>query len=309
LKGESFWWPYINTLPQPNELSIPTLWPEQDQAFFAGTNVEPALQKRQALWHFEWQQAISQLSKHSSNSQKYTFDLYKWAAAIFGSRSFRPSLTISPQLFNYEAEEGRRGLIQSHISNDTFSILFPVLDIGNHNSKDRVLWSHKDQSFTLSSLRNINAGGQIYNFYGTKSNSELLVGYGFLLEDDSLDRVNIKLNNLPQDVQDFRKTQSSHVLPSRNQPEEEFMYYIGETTDRSQNAPLRLLSRGFFDTVICLVASERERDIIKFKRQYSPELDQDIFTGELMRCAHVALQVIKDKVHSELARLEHTNPG
>ena len=309
LKEKSFWWPYIKSLPQPSELSIPSLWSQRDQAFFNGTNVEPALSKRQVLWQFEYEQALSHFSKQSGDWQDYTLDIYKWAAVIFGSRSFRPSLTISPSLFDEEIEDGKGDLIKSHISNDTFSVLYPVLDIGNHNAADRMRWTHGDHSFSLSSMRDFQAGEQVYNFYGNKSNSELLVGYGFLLEDDALDRVNIKLNNLPQEVKDYRRTQSNHILPSPNQPEEEFMYFVGQSNHQEESRVLPYLSQGLLDSVIYLVANDRERNHIRHQTNWCPEQDQEIFVGELNRCAHVARHIIEEKVQAELERLVATDPG
>lgn len=314
LKDKSFWWPYLKTLPQPHELSIPTLWSSRDQDFFVGTNAEPALQKRKALWRLEWKQARTHLEKQPGEWQNFTFELYQWAAVIFGSRSFRPSLTLSPQEFDPVQDELKRTLIQSHIQNDTFSILFPVLDIGNHNGKNSVQWGHENGQFRLSTdiWTSLTLGEQIYNFYGDKSNSELLVAYGFMLPGEAHDRVNIKLHNLPEDVQNFRRTQPNHVQPNPNRPEEEFMYYVGRRRGASSAAPLSslsLLSTGLFDTVIYLVANARERALLQSTNDYSSESNPSIFESTLARSAHIAIQIIKDKVQSELTRLIRTDPG
>jgi hypothetical protein len=56
--------------------------------------------------------------------REYSYELYQWAATIFGTRSFRASLTLPVEY----CELG-------HIKEDRFSFLLPILDIGNHNGR------------------------------------------------------------------------------------------------------------------------------------------------------------------------------
>ena len=221
LLGEtSFWWPYIQLLPQPDKpSSIPALWPEEDQIYLDGTNAEPAIKKRTDIWNEEWRKGIDFLRNRFENWEEYTYTLYKWAAGIFGSRSFRPSLTIPEVLVPDHTE---------HIQKDKFSILLPVMDIGNHNGFNNVNWTPNPstRSFDLSNRGAIPQNDQIFNFYGNKSNSELLVGYGFTLATSpELDRdvVNLKLKP-GAEVMELRCSQRCHVVAK--EPEEEVSYLL-----------------------------------------------------------------------------------
>jgi hypothetical protein len=216
LLGErSFWWPYIRLLPQPDKpSSIPALWPEEDQRYLDGTNAEPAIKRRTDMWNEEWRKSIELLQHRLENWEEYTYTLYIWAASIFGSRSFRPSLTI-PDLLVPDHKE--------HVTKDKFSILLPVMDIGNHNGMNNVNWKPNPATgvFALSNRDSIRQNDQIFNYYGNKSNSELLVGYGFTLPtvpDLDRDVVNLKLKP-GAEVLELRRSQYCHVIP--REPEEE----------------------------------------------------------------------------------------
>jgi hypothetical protein len=214
LRENSFWWPYIRLLPQPDEAShIPALWSAEDRIYLHGTNAEPAIKKRLGMWEDEWNTGIALLPGFV-DAEHYTFGLYKWAASIFGSRSFRPSLTIAESIAPHYAD---------HIKKDMFSVLLPVLDIGNHNGVNSVEWTMNSSSgvFMLRSRSPLHQNEQIYNFYGNKSNSELLVGYGFTLPatpDLDWDIVNLKLKPGAEALA-LRRSQCCHAMSQEAEDE------------------------------------------------------------------------------------------
>lgn len=287
-------------------MAVPILWPGSDQPFLDGTNAEPAIRKRKEIWEAEWSTAIALLRDDFDDWEKYTFTLYRWAAAIFGSRSFRPSLTVSPEVLDL-SPGSQEGSLSEHITKDSFSILLPVLDIGNHNGREDVDWSHSLTSFRLLNKSTIPKESQIYNFYGSKSNSELLVAYGFLLPGVENDKVNLKVN-LPHDIQRLRRSQVSHIFTSKQQADEEFMFSVGVNPKQSISS-LCYFSDGLFDTTMCMVANPRELEWISKNLDYSPAGDPSVFQGPLARSAHQALVLLKTKLGSELARLQKTHPG
>lgn len=180
MSEESFWWPYIKILPQPGEperLGIPIWWPEADRRFLDGTNAAPPIKKRGEMWKREWAKGIALLQDRFENWEQYTYHLYQWAATIFGSRSFRASLTIPEEIIGQPQSHLPPNL--EHIRKDRFSVLLPILDIGNHNGVNHVDWLRDPiaSQFSLSSRNEISEGSQIFNYYGDKSNSEL-VGVG-----------------------------------------------------------------------------------------------------------------------------------
>ncbi|KAG4028684.1 hypothetical protein MFRU_020g01230 [Monilinia fructicola] len=315
LKGErSPWWQYIKLLPQPDDfgsLSVPILWPESDQRFLAGTNAEPPLQKREQMWRDQWKKGVV-LLRDLPNHKEYSYTLYQWAATIFDSRSFRPSLTICPEALGESSPDTVLDL--DHIRNDRFSILYPLVDIGNHNGINQVEWK-KDiisNSFSLVHAVGVSQGDQVYNYYGNKSNSELLLGYGFILPPDDLvnrDIVNLKLTPDPDAIK-IRRSQNCHNSPNPKLPEEEFMFAVQPLpTKGSQDSRIpefQSLEEGLVDLVCCMVANERERSyMLKFPGLCPEKLAQP-FQSPLCRALLQAIFIIQSKLSYEIARIEQT---
>lgn len=186
LGSQSVWWPYIRTLPQPEQLAsmLPAMWPNDDIEFLQGTNAYVAVQEIKSTLKKEFKQAMKLLPE--TCSFKYTRPLYLWAYAIYTSRSFRPSLIIP------DSHE-----LSLPCEIDDFSLLLPVYDIGNHSISAKTTWKtdRETQLCTLRCCQEYTAGQQVYNNYGLKTNAELLLGYGFILpetDDFHNDYVHIK---------------------------------------------------------------------------------------------------------------------
>ncbi|KAL7809080.1 hypothetical protein V8C26DRAFT_412384 [Trichoderma gracile] len=193
LRGpESFWHPYIQALPQPEDVddwALPPLWPEEEAELLEGTNVEIGLDKIREDLGREFRDAQKLLLASNGDAEDdfcnlLTRELYQWAYCIFSSRSFRPSLVLSPE---------QQDALPPGVSVNDFSVLLPVFDIGNHDMTVHVRWdvtpSHASSSAGGSSAaavqlkvgREHRPGEQIFNNYSPKTNAELLLGYGFML--------------------------------------------------------------------------------------------------------------------------------
>lgn len=99
-----------------------------------------------------------------------------WAATIFTSRAFI-STHILPQ-------------------HETVPILFPVVDILNHSVTAKVEWDFQPlKLFTLRCLdgAEVQAGQELFNNYAPKQNDELLLGYGFCVENNPIEQFALKL--------------------------------------------------------------------------------------------------------------------
>lgn len=99
-----------------------------------------------------------------------------WAATIFTSRAF----------------------VSTHIlpNQETLPILFPVVDILNHAVGAKVEWDFEPhKSFTLKCLDGIacEPGQELFNNYAPKQNDELLLGYGFCLENNAIEQFPLRL--------------------------------------------------------------------------------------------------------------------
>lgn len=201
--GNSHWRPYIATLPQPENLSawaLPAFWPEDDIDFLAGTNAHVAIQEIQDNVKREFKRARRVLKDEDfTDWRDYTQLLYRWAFCISTSRSFRPSLVLSQS-----AREHVSALLPDGCGLDDFSILQPLFDIANHSMTAKYTW---DVTSDPACCRLVcgdayRPGDQVYNNYGPKSNSELLLGYGFILpETEALhnDYVHVRKRQQPGD--------------------------------------------------------------------------------------------------------------
>lgn len=302
LMGEkSPWWHYIRFLPQPDNPEMmrnPAWWPESDRNFLSGTNAEPPLKERIELWKKEWEKGIFFLRGQIDNSEAYTYLLYQWAATIFGTRSFRASLTIPEDMATKSFWDESLNL--DHMRKDMFSILFPVLDIGNHNGINQVDWSRNQTSrlFSLSSRVRIQKGSQIFNYYGKKSNSELLVGYGFILQNPNNDSVNLKLTPEPNALL-LRRSQSCHGITDANQPEQELVFSL-----RIASSVPQIFSHGLIDSMSCIVANRAERNFILENPGFCIEDHAAEAGNPLSRTYFHALSILRDKLEYEILKIQ-----
>ncbi|KAK0611918.1 hypothetical protein B0T14DRAFT_439337 [Immersiella caudata] len=183
LKGSnSFWHPYIATLPRPEQLgswALPAFWPKEDVDFLEATNAAVAVEEIKSNVKREFKQARKVLKEEGfPDWQDYSRVLYNWAFCIFTSRSFRPSLITSPS-----SREQISETLPERCVVDDFSVLQPLFDIPNHSITAKYSWdlTSDPTSCQLICQDAYQPGDQVYNNYGMKTNSELLLGYGFLL--------------------------------------------------------------------------------------------------------------------------------
>jgi len=101
---------------------------------------------------------------------------------------------------------------------DTAPILFPVVDILNHSVSARVEWDFQPcTSFSLKLLDggSFEHGQELFNNYAPKQNDELLLGYGFCLEDNPIEQFPLKLA-FPPMLQQY--AQETGLLKPENVP-------------------------------------------------------------------------------------------
>lgn len=107
------------------------------------------------------------------------------AQTWLSSRAFPSSLLDDPPSLNHP---------------DAFPILVPIADMLNHARGTPISWSiyrpeisEGSPSLSLISHGQKQAGDELYNNYGPKPNDELLLGYGFVVEDNPEDMLLLKL--------------------------------------------------------------------------------------------------------------------
>ncbi|SZF04549.1 unnamed protein product [Blumeria hordei] len=321
LAGEqSQWWPYLRLLPQPeadDNFSTPLWWREADAVFLLATNVRPAMEATRRLWARDWRRGWH-LVHAFDNARHFTLRLYEWAASIFSTRSFRASLTL-PHAFPRDQAEWRpveACMVRHHIRHDNFAVLLPLMDIGNHSGHRLVDWTTNGDSghISLVSRESIESGCQIYNYYGDKSNSELLLAYGFILPDARLDTVNIKL--APQ-LHALERRQRLLCCPPPppprgKRPEQELIFCLHPPSPWAEasahdNDPSSLFSAGLLHLLSCMVANEREQLYMSSHADCCLEHNPARFNDVLGRNAVQTWQLLHQKLRADMDKFQTTD--
>jgi hypothetical protein len=342
---ESYWRPYIKSLPQPHEHDKhPTLlyFTVADMQLLRGTNLERARSERESTWRLDWKGGCDILDSHPEwefRKGQWSWELYKWAATIFSSRSFvsnlipgeifecladdssseqetrtslgpqyefpdaqsRPPRRI-PELFWKEQIRGADRLRES-----PFPVLFPLIDLANHSSSARVTWFTnarsipRDLSIILEA--DMPEGDQIFNNYGPKSNTELLLGYGFCIPDN--DEVAIAFKPPREDIMALLKLHSCHQKPNAFKEGQKVFNirrspYPRPPIDR-RLPEFAVFEDGCIDTLAVCVANQREKEFMAENPRYCPEKDAEAsFSGSLLRNILNVMSVLYEKVQMAL---------
>ena len=216
LRGrDSRWWPYIRSLPQPEDLDswvLPPFWEEDDRELLEGTNLEVSIAKINSTLKREFGEAQRLLDEWEGGS-KFTRALYNWAYAIFTSRSFMPSLVV-PSSSEQPAPEGAKAW-------DDFSLLLPLFDVGNHSITAKTTWEAEGAGCRLVTRDAYASGAQVFNNYGMKSNAQLLLAYGFMIP---------PTDDLHNDYVHIRK-RAAPGADSQKQPE--YLFSLRPMSDRT----------------------------------------------------------------------------
>lgn len=201
---QSFYKPYLDLLPSLQAIDSPYTWSAQDKAFLKGTNLGNSLRENIASLVEEWWSAVNNIPEevpkpelHFINLKFYyenkfytdddyynyfnevdinnwtSFPNYLWASLILKSRAF-PAYIIDPSLPKNEP------------------MLLPVVDLLNHNPKAKAEWCCADGGFLFQS-DGVPKGEEVFNNYGQKGNEELLLAYGFAIENNTADSAALKI--------------------------------------------------------------------------------------------------------------------
>ncbi|KAB8336891.1 hypothetical protein FH972_021199 [Carpinus fangiana] len=200
--GDKSWWaPYINTLPgvAPNSgmhtgagilgmgyVNTPIWWDLLERQWIAGTNLEKGLVDLESIWEKDWTLWEKEIKAWSDkNGWEVTQTEFYWALTMLGSRAF-PSRLVA------DSSAGKSGLplLDEH---DPDMLLYPGMDMLNHDPETKNRWSHDSDNFDLVCNDEPVAGQEIYNPYGAKSNASFLLSYGFVIENNPHDSIAVKL--------------------------------------------------------------------------------------------------------------------
>ncbi len=192
LGDESFFAAYVGVLPEVEEVNPTFTWPDEDLDFLRGSPIVAATKSLQMKLRREYDDLLGGedglISKYPDRFpiEHYTYDNWVWAFTVLFSRAIRlRNLRVGERL-----------------------ALVPYADLINHSAFSQTFidaresgdWLFKDgeEEVILYADRAYRQMEQVYISYGQKSNAELLLLYGFALERNPYNSVDVTVSISPR---------------------------------------------------------------------------------------------------------------
>ncbi|TKX18134.1 putative ribosomal lysine N-methyltransferase set10 [Elsinoe australis] len=180
-KDKSFWKPYLDILPTPEQgFNTPFWFEEDDLSWLQGTDLMKTFEGLESAWRTYWRDDTKVLHEGGMD------DIMQ-----MGSHCIQLS---KPEFQSCETSR------QVPETRKDFPVLVPIMDCLNHNPDAKVDWTFEPGRFVLSLHEGVSNGKEVFNNYGPKSNSELLMGYGFCIEGNPYDCVFETLKSPPREL-------------------------------------------------------------------------------------------------------------
>lgn len=233
----------------------------------------------------------------------------------FSSNSVRPHDSKYWAAYKSSADSSRRQaalLDMSHTPAEDldFSVLFPVLDAGNHKLETKVDWTFDPGRFSVTSLEAYEAGAEVHNNYGIwKGNSELLLGYGFCIQENPNDTVMLTLKPPSSDLQaDLRTVHPGYFHPSGEWAGEKATFHIQSPVlsadAESKDHVFTSLPEPLLELLIYMLHHERGLPFTLIEQPHQYLLSPDLQSGSKYKpfLARAMVQSLAPK----LAKLQST---
>lgn len=219
---ESFWKPYIDVLPETDEVNPTFTWSDEDLSFLNGSPVIAATKSLQMKLQREYDALLGGedglCNKYPDRFPKehFTYENWIWAFTMLFSRAIR---------------------LRSLKEGETLSMV-PYADLINHSPFSQAyidareggdwLFSSGEEEVILYADRGYRRMEQIYISYGQKSNAELLLLYGFAVERNPYNSVDVTVAIAPL-TESFVKELNDDSIPVDPLAEEkaEFLESVG----------------------------------------------------------------------------------
>lgn len=183
----SFWAPYIACLPV-HYRNMPIFFTNEELAYLTGSFSRGKIDDR----HLELKEEYDNLVKHVPSFDEFALEEFVWARSVVITRIFGTTskssdtrktmpeacrllvgadsvLTVIPSLFLFSLLSLSSGLM---INGNKTDGLVPMADMLNHKRPRETAWTYDDSrgSFTITALRGMGRGEQIYDSYGQTRN-------------------------------------------------------------------------------------------------------------------------------------------
>lgn len=205
LGEKSFFKAYIDVLPEVNEVNPTFTWSEDDLSFLEGSPVIAATKSMQMKLKNEYNDLLGGEGKLCDQypdifpREHFTFENWVWAFTNLFSRAIR---------------------LRSMKQGETLAMV-PYADLINHSpysgayldARETGDWLFKtgEEEVILYADRAYRKMEQIYISYGPKSNSDLLLLYGFALERNPFNSVDVTVSIAPRTKEAVQKAAASGI--------------------------------------------------------------------------------------------------
>ena len=189
-KGEkSKWYYYFQFLPK-SYLNFPIFYTEKELNILEGTKFKKLINEKKEEIKKDYKILCQKIELFS----QYSYDQFCKIRCIISSRLF--------------------GLIIKGKKND---IIAPFADLLNHKRSRDTKWffSENENYFGIIALKNINKGFQVYDSYGRKSNLRYLLNYGFTIENNEDDDIQIQISLDSKCINFQQKINLVSIFPKR----------------------------------------------------------------------------------------------
>ncbi|KAD7477998.1 hypothetical protein E3N88_01134 [Mikania micrantha] len=207
LGQQSPWFGYLQLLPDRNP-DVPLLWSlDEIDELLLGTELHKTVKEDKALVYEDWKACIVPFVKSAPiqlNPDYFDLEQYLAAKSLISSRSFQIDdyygfgMVPLADLFNHktDGEDVHFTSVSSHSESDTDSSENIENPIDDYQNED-ILCQNQNESTTdileMIMVRDVKAGTEVFNTYGSMGNAALLHRYGFTEPDNPYNIVNIDL--------------------------------------------------------------------------------------------------------------------
>ncbi|KIW78903.1 hypothetical protein Z517_08742 [Fonsecaea pedrosoi CBS 271.37] len=270
--GEQSWWaPYIATLPTVEDITTMQFEEEADVVWLEGTNLKGGFSTQAAKWEDMYLKGLAHLKElgwPNALNESYTWPRFRWAATIFGSRSFTSQVldaTRPADLATIHRRTTPYDLVK--LFGDRFAVLLPLLDLLNHKPAAQVEWQAQYHFVGLQILETYESGKELCNNYGPRDNEGLLLAYGFTIQNNPFDHLVVSIKAPPGSPLDVaRRTWKQDI---RSDPERRCFLFNHQHPESTSAHALEssLFSFDLLDSISILCANDREMQSMATRNQ------------------------------------------
>lgn len=227
---KSLWKPYMGILPEVREVNPTFTWSDEDLAFLEGSPIIAATKSLQAKLRREYDALLGGTSgliqKFPSlfPAEHFAYENWEWAFVMLFSRAIR---------------------LRNMIQGETLAMV-PYADLINHSPFSQAYidarqsgdWLFKtgEEEVILYADRRYRRMEQIYISYGPKSNAELLLLYGFAVERNPFNSVDVTVSIAPRTAS-FVKELSDAAVPVDPLADEKVAFLESVGRDKTVDFP------------------------------------------------------------------------